>query len=243
MFEKDEFVSFLKERNIKVVFHFPHVGLKMPKHFYKGLLIKQNMLSKYIIEMSDYKVDELFKEHRFKKIKSKYSRLYCDVERFRDDDLEEMSKVGQGVVYTNTYDNIIFHEHDYIYKKKVLKYYDIYHNKFNRVCKNILNKGYKLLILDCHSFSEKMASHIKEGPFPDICLGIEEDFYNNEVLNHIKNKITKKGYNYMINYPYKGSIVPNFIYNNKIRYKDKVISIMIEINKKIYLDKKYIEIK
>ena len=38
----------------------------------------------------------------------------------------------------------------------------------------------------------------------------------------------------MINYPYKGSIVPNDIYNND-KYKNRVISIMLEINKRVYL--------
>ena len=36
-----------------------------------------------------------------------------------------------------------------------------------------------------------------------------------------------------INYPYSGSLVPNYVFNKKI--DKKVVSIMIEINKRIYL--------
>ena len=46
--------------------------------------------------MSDFKVDKLFENIDAEKVKCKYSRLYCDVERFKDDELEEMSKYGQG---------------------------------------------------------------------------------------------------------------------------------------------------
>ena len=41
------------------------------------------------------------------------------------------------------------------------------------------------------------------------------------------------GLTFEINYPYKGSIIPNYVFNNKI--DKKVISIMIEINKGEYL--------
>ena len=116
MKEKKEFIEFLKEKNTKLLLHFPHVGLDIPKHFFEGLLIKHIDLLKYIIEMADYGVDNLFKDLDAKKIKSKYSRLYCDVERFKDDQLEKMSKYGQGVVYTHTYDNVLFHKHDEKYK-------------------------------------------------------------------------------------------------------------------------------
>ena len=37
-----------------------------------------------------------------------------------------------------------------------------------------------LLILDCHSFSDKMTSHFYEEPFPDICIGVEDEYYDQE---------------------------------------------------------------
>ena len=78
-----------------------------------------------------------------------------------------------------------------------------------------------------------MASFFFNKPFPDICIGIEENYYDQKILDSIINKIKELGYSYEINYPYKGSLVPNSIYNKKI--KGKVISIMLEINKRIYL--------
>jgi N-formylglutamate amidohydrolase len=218
---------------MNILMHMPHVSLKVPKKFYKGLKIPKDLFNKYNLEMTDLGIDILFKDYKYKKISPKYSRLYCDAERFRDDSMEVMSKYGEGVVYTHLYDGVEYHEHDNKYKRQVLKYYDKYHKKLDRIAKKLLKNDDVLLILDCHSFSDKMASHFYDSPFPDICIGIEENYYDKEILDLIINRIKNLGYSYKINYPYRGSLVPNCIFNGKI--KGKVVSIMLEINKRIYL--------
>ena len=218
---------------MNILMHMPHVSLKVPKKFYKGLKISKDLFNKYNLEMTDLGIDTLFKDYKYKKIKPKYSRLYCDVERFRNDSMEIMSKYGEGVVYTHLYDGIEFHQHDNKYKQQVLKYYDKYHKRLDRIAKKLLSKDETLLILDCHSFSDKMTSHFYEEPFSDICIGIEENYYDQEILDIIINRIKELGYTYRINYPYKGSLVPNCIFTGKT--KGKVVSIMLEINKRIYL--------
>ena len=46
---------------MKILLHMPHTKLRLPKIFYKGLLIDNNELNKYNLMMSDVGVDELFK--------------------------------------------------------------------------------------------------------------------------------------------------------------------------------------
>lgn len=230
---KNEETKKYDDKIMKILMHMPHVSLKVPSEFYKGLCIPKNLFHKYNLEMTDLGIDELFKDYKCTKVIPKYSRLYCDVERFRDDEIEIMSKYGEGVVYTHLYDGTLFHIHNDKYRNNVLKYYDKYHNKLDKIAKKLLKKDDTLLILDCHSFSDKMASHFFDGPFPDICIGVEEEFYDKEILDMIISKIESLGYTYKINYPYRGSLVPNIIYNHKIN--GKVISIMLEINKRIYL--------
>ena len=218
---------------MNIILHMPHVSLEVPDEFYDGLVISRNLFRKYNLEMTDLGVDELFKDYNYIKIIPKYSRLYCDVERFRDDEIEVMSKYGEGVVYTHAYDGVEFHMHDSDYKNKVLEYYDSYHKDLDDITKRLLEEDDELLILDCHSFSDKMAKHFFKEPFPDICIGIEENYYNQDILNKIVSKIEELGYTYKINYPYIGSLVPNCVFSGKI--KGKVCSIMLEINKRIYL--------
>ena len=223
------------KKTIKTILHFPHVSLKVPKYFYEGLKISRYEFNCYNLTMSDVGVDTLFSHLDFIKIIPKYSRLFCDVERFKDDKLETMAKYGQGVIYTHTYDGINFHNHDSEYVKKVLAYYDKYHKMFDKIVASYLDKCDILLILDIHSFSNKQASHLVSGEYPDICIGIEKDYFDQEILDKIILSIKNKGYSYAINFPYKGSIVPNIIYNNKHSIKTRVVSFMIEVNKRIYL--------
>lgn len=224
---------FYDEFKMKIILHMPHTSLKVPRNFFKGLKIEKSLFNKYNLLMSDIGVDLLFSDIKAKRIKAKYSRLYCDVERFADDAKEEMSKFGQGVIYTHTYDGKEFHKHDDFYRKKVLKYYYRYHKNFDRMVTNALKRDNELCIIDCHSFSDKMASMHSEQPFPDICIGLNDGYQNEELVNCIIKKIEERGYTYKINYPYKGSIIPNCVLENKV--KGNVYTIMIEINKRIYL--------
>ena len=112
----------MMKENVKVLLHMPHVNLKVPKMFYKGLIISKEAFNIYNLKTSDVLVDYLFKDIKGIRIRPKYSRMFCDVERFKDDNLEIMSKVGQGVIYTHTYDGKLFHKNNETYKKKVLKY-------------------------------------------------------------------------------------------------------------------------
>ena len=90
-----------------------------------------------------------------------------------------------------------------------------------------------MLILDLHSFSEEQASKIKDGPYPDICIGVEKEYFDQDIFDKVVSIIKEKKYTYQINHPYVGSLVPNVVYNKQVH--GKVVSIMIEVNKKIYL--------
>ena len=202
---------------MNTLLHIPHASLKVPSFFYDGLTIPKEVFHKYNLKMSDVGVEELFKEVKGKRIKAKYSRLFCDVERFRDDKKEVMSKYGEGIIYTNLYDGTFFHCHHQEYKEKVLKYYDEYHKNIDQEVENLLKEDQDLLILDCHSFSDEMASYFFKPPFPDICIGVEKEYYNEKILEKILLEINKRDYSYKINYPYCGSFVPNIIYSGKLK--------------------------
>ncbi|MBE6137094.1 MAG: hypothetical protein E7176_01705 [Erysipelotrichaceae bacterium] len=175
-------MEYKEEIKMKILLHIPHTSLRVPKAFYKGLRITKEEFRKYNLKMSDIYVDYLFSDIKAIKIKPKYSRLYCDIEKFKDNSKEFMFKYGQGVIYTHTYDGILFHQHDDKYKNKVYKYYDKYHNRLDRITKRIIKKD-KLLILDIHSYSDELAIKHHNAPFPDICIGVEKDYYDEEILN------------------------------------------------------------
>lgn len=65
----------------------------------------------------DYLTDKLI-SNKCHKLVFKYLRLFCDVEKFKDDSKEYMSKKGMGVVYTNDCNNIITIPNKYFNKKE-----------------------------------------------------------------------------------------------------------------------------
>lgn len=222
----------------KIIKHLPHASLNVPEGFIESLNINKLVFEKYNLKMSDVGVNCLFKHIDGIEIIPKYSRLYCDVERFKDKNLEPMEKLGQGYIYNNYYDGYtikrnLFNKRNF--KEEIDEYYDNYHNNFNEVVKNIINEGNEVLILDLHSYSDTLADSLgKTGPYPDICIGIDEGYYNTEILNAIIYEANRRGLSIMINYPYKGSLVPNGCFDGSID-KSKVKSIMIEVNKRVYL--------
>ena len=85
---------------MKTILHIPHASTAVPPVFYEGLLISRTEFFRYNKEMADIGVEELFRNVDGERVIAPYSRLFCDVERYRNDDNEPMAKYGEGVVYT-----------------------------------------------------------------------------------------------------------------------------------------------
>ena len=75
-----------------VIIHVPHASLKLPKEFYERLVIPVDRIEKENIFVADYLVDKFIPMNWPNIIKFDFSRLFCDVERFKDDKLEIMSQ-------------------------------------------------------------------------------------------------------------------------------------------------------
>ena len=243
----DELISWYEDdylvfKDVEIIKHIPHASLDMPDTYksdyphYRDFVFGKSFVIDNL-KMTDLFVDELFKDINGVTIKAPYSRLYCDVEKYLDNSKEPMFKFGQGYEYTKGISGNNYHRHSIINgmdpDNDVINYYQAHHNRLTLETKKILANNKKVLILDLHSYSDEQAKSInKEGPFPDICIGINDDSNNEPYLKIIIKKIKEKGYTYQINYPYSGSIIPNGLAKEEL---DNVCSIMIEVNKRIYL--------
>ena len=146
-----------------------------------------------------------------------YNRFYCDVERLVNDPMEE---IGQGIAYCRFGDCVRA-----LSDGEIREIYDLcfaWHARFAELCKGC---G-KPLIIDCHSFPKDMAENV------DICVGFNDDWSNpgDELLTLIFDLFVNAGYRVAFNRPYSNSMVPqgNGVQNCR--------SIMIEVNKSVYLD-------
>lgn len=220
-----------------ILINIPHSSLNIPNEFFKRVLIDKLYLEEELELITDLYVEQLFESDLSYIIKANFSRIFCDIERFKDEEKEIMSKIGMGVVYTKTTKGDRLIKCDAEYENFVFEnYYDVYHSKLNEVTEKIINKFGNCIIIDAHSFSEELLkrTNIKYSNLPDFCIGFEKDFFDEKIVDILKNTFEKHGFSVDFNNPYSGSIVPNNYYFSK---DNRVKSVMVEINKNIYLDK------
>lgn len=225
--------------------HVPHASIIFPSSFKtKNKYSYRELITEAIFE-ADYMVD-LFIPEDGNVLRFPYSRMFCDVERYKDDKKEEMSKYGMGFSYIKDSYGRIFNNGKN--KANILKkYYDIHHKKLDIISTELIKKYNYCYIVDLHSYSDEFVYKLfKKENNPDICIGYEEKYMQKELLIETVKYFKKCGYSVSVNKPYSGSIIPNKYYG----VDNKICSIMIEINKRIYLDynlvlniEKYLKLK
>lgn len=215
-----------------LIIHIPHSSLYIPNEYRKTSFLEKNELDIENEFMCDLYIDKLV-NNKNQTIIFKYSRLYCDVERFRDDS-EVMNKYGMGYIYTKTSLGKDMFKPSVKDKNKIDKIYNEHHDLFDEMVSKILDKYKKCIIIDLHSYSDELVYRLfGYNDAPDICLGVEENYYSKEIVDYITKSFNKFGYSVKINYPYSGSFVPNRFYN---KVNTGIVSVMIEINKRVYIN-------
>jgi len=206
-----------------LLLHIPHSSTYIPDSF--GNINDYTLMGNVVIQ-TDLLVDDLFYHPvttNVKTLKFIYSRFYCDVERYWDDKKEPMSLIGQGVYYKQYSDGSLINRTDS--KDDIKLVYNEHHSKLNYISQKLIAENGSCLIIDCHSFTPTNENE------PDICIGVNYDKNDPgpETLWSIINHFIDNGYKFKINYPFSGSIYPSKYLNKNLK------SIMIEVNKNIYL--------
>jgi N-formylglutamate deformylase len=89
-----------------MILHIPHTIRTISPVYRDYFVLDDSALEKELIKMVDSYTNELFSSDPLQSVIFPYSRLLVDVERFADDALEPMSKVGMGMIYTHTADGL-----------------------------------------------------------------------------------------------------------------------------------------
>ena len=225
---------FRDEIRNSVIFHIPHASNIIPDLNTGFDISKIALINQDNIKSTDWNTDEIFDIEGIDSVVYPYSRLYCDVERHIDE-FEDNYKIGRGFFYTKTSDGIIIREEDdifkdYIYRNEYLKHHELLTKKVQTK----LDKYNSALIIDCHSFSFNQLNKDRNTVTPDICIGTDEFHTPDYLLSLVKNTFERLGFTVEINSPYSGTMVPGLFLNKDNRVK----SIMIEINKDLYLNDK-----
>lgn len=217
----------------KLILHIPHSSITIPN--YTGYTQANKIVKKEILKLTDWHTDDLFSGTEDDIVKADFSRIFCDVERFRDDEDEIMSQYGMGTLYEKTDDGQIMRVVSPELKTEILmKYYDKHHRKLNQIVnKHLLTFG-KALIVDCHSYSDIpfVRDLNQDNNRPHFCIGTDT-FHTPDYLIEASLKFfEERNYSVGLDTPYSGSIVPMEHYKKN----KNVQSIMLEINRKLYLN-------
>lgn len=217
----------------KLVLHIPHSSTEIPLR--EGYVSTQEEINQEIIKLTDWYTDDLFDSEKDDKIVAPFSRIFCDVERFADDDLEVMAKFGMGVLYEKLDNGNQLRKVTPELKSNVLNnYYWKHHLMLNNAVKNHLEQTELCLILDCHSFpsSPFTCALVQDNNTPDFNIGTDSFHTPSYLIEASREFFKSRGLTLGIDSPYSGSIVPMEYYQKDPR----VSSIMLEVNRRMYLN-------
>ena len=205
-----------------MILHIPHSSVDTNFITVENEQVNINLLT-------DLYTDELFDFNTAVKVIFPYNRMVVDVERFKNDAME---KYGKGYIYKTDYFNNLI-------KREIVNFeliYDNYHRIFNNTINEYLSLFPIAFIVDCHSFPNipfPWENDVSERP--DICIGTTDSHTPLEIIDPLVKYFNSYNLTVNINNPYNGTIIPSDFINRA----DEVHSIMIEVNRKLYLDNKY----
>jgi N-formylglutamate deformylase len=216
----------------QLILHIPHSSTIIP--FLDGYVPDQITLDEEILKLTDWYTDDLFHSEDDIIIKANFSRIFCDVERFEDDSLEVMASKGMGVLYEKLDNGDPLRNVTSILREKILcEFYRPHHMRFTEAVRNQLDKYSSALILDCHSFPDIPMKRDLDQTLkrPDFNIGTDAFHTPPNLIEVSVDFFDSLGYTLGINLPYSGTIVPMNFYQKD----NKVKSIMLEINRRLYL--------
>ncbi len=221
-----------------IILHIPHSSTIIPPEIRDQLTVSDEELDDEIRLMTDHYTDELFACDNFNDFAVIFpiSRICVDPERFTDNTQESMSKKGMGVIYTHSHDGSrIRRDLTETERLRLLhEYYYPHHARLETIVAEKLRVDRKCLIIDCHSFPSKPLPYEfdQSTDRPDICIG-SDDFHTPPwLMKRCVSLFEEYGLKAVINKPFSGSLVPGKYY----RSSRDVLSVMIEVNRKLYMD-------
>lgn len=215
-----------------ILLHVPHSSSSFPSESMFSFTDLDNE-EKLLI---DYYTDELFVPQQDSAVISNvvfpYCRLYCDVERLINDPLE---KDGLGISYFReipTGRGCSYTYRSFCSKEEAFNRYVDFHAS---VSKRLFTMGDDTLLIDCHSFSNLPTLLCSNPPDIDICIGYNDDETSPDkvAIGNIIYYFQTRGYKVGVNSPFSNSKT----FNVPVKYH----SVMIEVNKRLYMDEQTLE--
>ena len=163
------------------------------------------------------------------------SRLICDVERFRDKQMESMTQKGMWVCYTHTSDGNLLKIVNPAHENDILnRFYEPHHKSLTKMAEDRIRLFDCCTIVDLHSFFPTPLPYepSQDANRPDICIGTDSFHTPRFLKEATANFFGERGYSTTFDRPYSGTITPLSMY----RQEPRLYAIMIELNRSLYMD-------
>ncbi len=220
----------------RLILHIPHSGTE----FYDNQKPFARLFLEKARDLVDWYTDELFSpdegDKRILPVVFPLCRTACDVERMTDDPLEEKNL---GIIYDGGNPlgdrSGIVSTGDRNYAQ--VRRYDEYVGHHHRM-ENLILSNSGSLVIDCHSFSSGPTLLLPDSGAAskyDICIGFNEDRTrpDDKFIGTVCSHFEALGYKVGVNEPFSNSKT----FSTPVIYK----SIMIEVNKRLYMDEETLE--
>ncbi len=234
-------------KRLPVIVHVPHAGTLIPDDVRETFVASRETLAWDLERSTDHAVDELWEDaidHGATLVTNRVSRLVCDVERFTDDMRERpMTDVGRGVVYLKTGDGLPLRTADFAHEEVVeltRRIWGPWHELMGNEVERMLADFGVCYIIDAHSFPERplACETIQDtATRPDICLGWDDYHVPYQRQGPFVRVFQQAGLAVGVNQPFRGSFVPSRFHEDDSR----VLSAMVEVNRRLYLDEAEVE--
>ena len=220
------------------VIHVPHASTVVPAAARSAIALSDKELQQELLTMTDHFTDDLFRvsENLAKAVTFPVSRLVVDPERFASDQEEPMAAKGMGVIYTLTSSKQRLRKAPSTQERNELlsTYYFPHHQRLAKEVDASLAMHDRCLIVDAHSFPARPLPYeaYQDPDRCDICVG-RDPFHTPTWLADLTiHEFRICGYRVEVDRPFGGSLVPEKHY----RQDKRVLSIMIEVNRGLYMD-------
>lgn len=217
----------------KLILNIPHASREIPSR--RDFQLTDELLQEEIFKLTDWLTDDLFDHANAVKVIAPVSRIYCDTERFTDDKQEIMARYGMGVLYTHSDAGKLIRTISPRDRNDILnQYYYPHHKMLDSLVAEQLQQYGQATIVDCHSFPNEPLNRDlnKEQPRPDFNLGTDAFHTPKKFVEEAVHYFNDHGYSVGVDWPYAGTLVPS----NYFQKSKHVRSIMVEINRKLYMD-------
>lgn len=220
------------------ILHIPHASRFIPGEVRPAIVLSDQELEAELLRMTDAYTDTLYAppDGRFTAVQFPFSRLVVDPERFPDDAAEPMVSRGMGVIYTHTSQGKRLRNPPTPQGREhyLQSYYWPHHRRLESAVDDALTAHGRACIVDCHSFPARPSPYeLHQSPDrPDICIGTDAYHTPRELFDRIMEQFQGYGFSIEVDRPFAGALVPLSRYQKDRR----VASIMIEYNRRLYMD-------